>query len=29
MTRLYELYQCEYKGEIVYIGQGLNDEGEE
>lgn len=23
MTRLYELYQCEYKGEIVYIGQGL------
>ena len=22
MTKIYELYQCEYKGEIVYIGQG-------
>ena len=22
MTNLYELYHCEYKGEVVYIGQG-------
>lgn len=23
MTKTYELYHCEYKGEVVYVGQGL------